>query len=212
VDASFFRGDDTILRFLLERDMQPTSVKPLPGRITAVLSGLNSKDSGAWAELAPLVYSELKDLAKAYMRQERAGHVLQPTALVHETYLRLIQQKAIQWKSRVHFYGVAALLMRYILVEHARRRRVERRALTVTGLEQTSSSGAPGIDVEALDQALTRLARIDPRQCQVVELRYFGGMSAEETAEVLDVSPKTVKRDWAIARAWLHGELSKPPR
>lgn len=189
--------------------MQPTSSNPLPGPITAILRDLNSNHSAAWAKLAPLVYAELKDLAKAYMRQERVGHVLQPTALVHETYLRLIRQKAIQWKSRVHFYGVAALLMRYILVEHARRRKAERRALTVTGLEQ-SRGDAPGIDLEALDEALTRLARIDPRQCRVVELRYFGGMSAEDVAEVLEVSPKTVKRDWTVARAWLHGELTKP--
>jgi RNA polymerase sigma-70 factor, ECF subfamily len=192
--------------------MQPPPAQPLPGPITALLSDLNSKDSVAWAKLAPLVYAELKDLAKAYMRQERTGHVLQPTALVHETYLRLVRQKEIQWKSRVHFYGVAALLMRYILVEHARRRRVEQRVLTVTGLDQSSDASAPGVDVEALDEALTRLASIDPRQSRVVELRYFGGMSTEEAAEILDVSPKTVKRDWAMARAWLHGELIKSTR
>ncbi len=189
--------------------MQPSSGQPLPGRITAILSELNSKDSAAWARLAPLVYSELKELANAYMRQERAGHVLQPTALVHETYLRLIQQKQIQWKSRVHFYGVAALLMRYILVEHARRRKVEQRALTVTGFQKSPSVDGPGVDVEALDEAMKRLERIDSRQCRVVELRYFGGLSAEEVAQVLDVSSKTVQRDWAVARAWLHGELTK---
>jgi RNA polymerase sigma-70 factor (ECF subfamily) len=192
--------------------MQPPLAQPLPGPITALLNKLNSKDSAAWAKLAPLVYAELKGLAKAYMRQERTGHVLQPTALVHETYLRLVRQKEIQWKSRAHFYGVAALLMRYILVEHARRGRVERRILTVTGLDKSAGDAAPGIDVEALDEALTRLASIDPRQSRVVELRYFGGMSTEEAAEVLDVSPKTVKRDWAMARAWLHGELTKPAR
>jgi RNA polymerase sigma factor (TIGR02999 family) len=204
--------DATIRTFLLEHHMQPTTVKPLPGRITAILSSLNSKDSAAWTELAPLVYAELKELAKVYMRQERAGHVLQPTALVHETYLRLVRHKEIQWRSRVHFYGVAALLMRYILVEHARRRRVEQRALTVTGFQLSARPDAAGVDLEALDEALTRLARMDPRQCRVVELRYFGGMSTDEAAEILDVSPKTVKRDWAVARAWLHGELTKPAR
>jgi RNA polymerase sigma-70 factor (ECF subfamily) len=192
--------------------MQPPPASTLPGPVTALLNDLNSKDSSAWTKLAPLVYCELKDLAKAYMRQERTGHVLQPTALVHETYLRLVRQKEIQWKSRIHFYGVAALLMRYILVEHARRRRVEQRILTVTGLDISIDSSAPGVDVEALDEALTRLASIDPRQARVVELRYFGGMSTEEAAEILDVSPKTVKRDWATARAWLHGELTKSAR
>jgi len=188
--------------------MHPIHSEPLPGRITAILRGLNSTNSPGWAELAPLVYTELKGLAQAYMRHERGGHLLQPTALVHETYLRLVRQKTVQWKNRVHFYGVAALLMRYILVEHARRRKVERRALGVTGFPDQNAD-VMGVDIEALDEALTRLAGVDERQCRVVELRYFGGMSSEEAAEVLGVSPKTVKRDWAVARAWLHGELTK---
>jgi len=191
--------------------MQSNSARTVPGRITAILCQLNARDSAAWAELTPLVYAELKNLAQAYMRQERAGHVLQPTALVHETYLRLIRQKSIEWKSRVHFYGVAALLMRYILVEHARRRTVEQRSLTVSGF-QIDSQTNPDVDIQALDEALDRLEKMDARQCRVVELRYFGGLSAEEAADVLDVSAKTVKRDWAMARAWLHGELTKSAR
>jgi len=191
--------------------MRLPSAKTVPGRITALLCQLNAKDSSAWAELTPLVYAELKNLAQAYMRQERAGHVLQPTALVHETYLRLVRQKSIEWKSRVHFYGVAALLMRYILVEHARRRTVEQRSLTVSGF-QIDSQTNPDVDIQALDEALDRLEKMDARQCRVVELRYFGGLSAEEAADVLDVSAKTVKRDWAMARAWLHGELTKSAR
>ena len=141
------------------------------------------------------------------MQKERAGHLLQPTALVHEAYLALVRRKSIQWQSRVHFYGVAGLLMRRILVDHARRRRVERASITLTGFGNPATLNVR-IDIRALDEALERLARIDPRQCQVVELRYFGGMSAEEVAEMLNVSSKTVQRDWAVARAWLHGELS----
>lgn len=177
-----------------------------PDCITAVLNKLDLQNG--WAELVPLVYAELKKLARAYMQQERAGHILQPTALVHETYLRLVRRKSIEWESRAHFYGVAGLLMRRILVDHARRRQIERGAITLTAFEDRTGSQA-GIDIQALDQALERLARIDPRQCQVVELRYFGGMSTEEAAQVMNVSSKTIQRDWAVARAWLHGELAK---
>lgn len=184
--------------------------KAPPGYITEVLHRLDLEDG--WTELAPLVYAELKDLARAYMRKERLGHMLQPTALVHETFLRLAQRTSIQWESRIHFYGVAALLMRRILVDHGRRRRLEQDAIHVTGLDGPVNSNGTGIDIYALDQALDRLARIDPRQCRVVELRYFGGLNTEETAEVLNVSAKTVKRDWAVARAWLHGELGKSAR
>jgi RNA polymerase sigma factor (TIGR02999 family) len=178
--------------------------------ITEVLNSLQFEDG--WAELAPLVYHELKRLARAYMRKERAGHILQPTALVHETYLRLARQESTQWSSRVHFYGVAGLLMRRILVDHARRRQVEERILTVTSFESPGAVDGAAIDVQALDEALERLARIDARQCRVVELRYFAGMSTEEVAELLNVSAKTVKRDWATARAWLYCELVRPAR
>jgi RNA polymerase sigma factor (TIGR02999 family) len=178
-----------------------------PDCVTAVLNRLNLQDG--WSELAPLVYAELKDLAKAHMRKERAGHILQPTALVHETFLRLARRKSIPWESRIHFYGVAGLIMRRILVDHARRRRVEQDALKITGFASADRTDEIKIDLQALDAALARLERIDPRQCQIVELRYFGGLTSKEVAEVLQVSTKTVQRDWTVARAWLHGELAR---
>ena len=178
--------------------------------ITAILNGLNMGKAEGWQELVPLVYAELKSLAAAYMRQERGNHVLQPTALVHETYLRLIQHKSIQWKNRAHFYCVAALLMRRILVDHARRRRLEERLLTVTAPVEWMQEGRAPVDFEALNEALTRLEQVDPRQCRLVEMRYFGGMTLAEIADVLEVSTKTAQRDWAVARAWLHGELGRP--
>ncbi|WP_321474191.1 ECF-type sigma factor [uncultured Paludibaculum sp.] len=190
--------------------MAADSFDSSPGDITEVLGRLNCEDS--WAELVPLVYRELRELARSYMLRERIGHVLEPTALVHETYLRLVRSTSIRWKNRCHFYGVAALLMRRILVDHARRLRAERRALTVTGPELVSASGSAGIDVEVLSDALDRLASMDARQCRVVELRYFGGLSVDEVASLLSVSTRTVKRDWNVARAWLHGELSMRSR
>jgi len=186
--------------------MPSNSITQPPGCVTELL---NSGDFGdRWNQVAPLVYDELKRLARAYMRKERSGHVLQPTALVHETYVRLLRQERTQWASRVQFYGVAGLLMRRILVDHARRRRSEQGALTVTAMDRPESGGTT-LNILVLDEALDRLAQIDLRQCRVVELRYFAGMSTDEVAEVLSVSTKTVKRDWAVARAWLYQELDK---
>ena len=163
------------------------------------------------SELMARVYDELHRLAAAYMRRERGDHTLQTTALVHEAYLRLVGQRDIAWKNRAHFLGVAARMMRRVLVDHARAHLCRRRG----GPQQRVSLEDVGIsprthaaDLVALDDALTRLAQIDARQCQVVELRFFGGLTAEETARTLGVSTKTVNRDWLVARAWLHGEIA----
>jgi RNA polymerase sigma-70 factor, ECF subfamily len=162
--------------------------------------------------MIPLVYRELKRLAVYYMAHERRSHTLQATALVHEAYLRLINQNAVDWQSRAHFYGIAAQLMRRILIDHAKgRRRLKREGQRQrVPLEQVIVPVNLGEDPDeliALDDALTRLAALDPRQSRVVELRFFGGLTVEETAEVLGVSEKTVKRDWSVARAWLHREV-----
>ncbi len=181
---------------------------PDPGAITAQLARLSLGQPEAWNTLVPLVYNDLHRLARSYMRRHTPGATLQPTALVNETYLRLLHQTAIQWKSRAHFFAISALLMRRILVDEARRR-----AISVRVIEQAASTlhpSSPDIDLTLLDAALTRLAQLDPRPANVVELRYFGGLTIDETAAVLHVSPKTVKRDWEMARAWLRAELRNP--
>ncbi len=181
---------------------------PDPGAITSQLARLSLGHPDAWNALVPLVYNDLHRLARSYMRRHTPGATLQPTALVNETYLRLLHQTAIQWKSRAHFFAIAALFMRRILVDEARRR-----AVTVRVIEQAASAlhpSSPDIDLALLDAALTRLAQLDPRQANVVELRYFGGLTIDETAAVLHVSPKTVKRDWEMARTWLRAELRNP--
>ena len=176
------------------------------GEITAVLAGLGDETRESWARLIPLVYEELRKLARAYLRSEHVADVLQPTALVHETYVRLSQQRSVEWKNRSHFFGVAAVLMRYILIDQARRARRSEFATRVLLQDVEQKSGAPAL--EELHEALNRLEAIDPRQCRVIELRYFGGLSVSETAEALGVSERTVRRDWEMARAWLHGELT----
>lgn len=179
---------------------------PTPETITAVLSRVRTDGLEAWNALLPLVYSDLHNLAQAYMRRNRQSGLLQPTALVNETYLHLLRQKALEWKNRAHFFGVTALLMRRILVDEARRCAASVRVLDEIG-KQSPGFQNPSFDLCALDAALTRLAQMDARQADVVELRYFGGLTIDETAEFLGVSPKTVKRDWEVARAWLRGEL-----
>ena len=159
----------------------------------------------------PLVYEELRRLARQCMSRERPGHTLQTSALVNEAYLRLVDQKNIRWRDRAHFFGIAARLMRQVLVDYARRRRYAKRggdARRVPLDEAMIVSEERAADVVALDAALNSLAEIDPRQSQIVELRFFGGLSIEETAEALDVSPATVKREWATARAWLKREIA----
>jgi RNA polymerase sigma factor (TIGR02999 family) len=165
-------------------------------------------------ELLPLIYGELRRQAARHLRAQAAGHTLQPTALVHEVYLRLVDQPVVEWQGRVHFFGVAAKAMRSILVDHARARHAAKRggraqAVTLSAAHRVARGAADtGVNVLALDEALTRLAALDPRQAQAVELRYFGGLSIEETAHVLGVSGATVERDWKTARLWLRRELS----
>lgn len=160
--------------------------------------------------LLPVVYEELKVLAASYLRRERVDHTLSPTGLVHEAYLKLVDQRSVGWEGRSHFFGIAAQAMRRILVDHARRRIAKKRGrqLQVTLDTAAEPAGAPpDEEVAAVDEALARLAALDPRQARLVELRYFAGLSIEEAAEVLGVSPATVKRDWVLARAWLQREL-----
>ena len=167
-------------------------------------------DQSALDELTPLVYAELRKLAAAYLRRERPGHTLQATALVNEAYLRLVGRKHGRWQGRSHFYGIAARLMRQVLVEHARRRRAEKRGgglLAVTLAQADEVAGAPEVDVLAVHEALERLAAFDEQQARIVELRFFGGLSIEEAAEALGVGHATVEREWGLARAWLRKEL-----
>jgi len=185
-----------------------------PG-ITQLLIAWSEGQGEAIKDLMPLVYDDLRRVAAGYMRREAAGHALQPTALVHETYVRLIDQKRVKWRDRAHFFGVAAGLMRRILVDHARRRRAEKRGgdwERVTLAEhEIAAGGPPEIDVLSLHESLERLAVFDPQQARIVELRYFGGLTIEETAEVVGVSSATVVREWTIAKAWLRADLSRRP-
>lgn len=163
--------------------------------------------------LMPLVYDELRRLARRYMNREAAGHLLQTTALVNEAYIRLIDANQVKWQNRAHFFAISARVMRRILVDFARRRNQLKRGggkgIEVSLSEVVPASGEQGADLIAIDDALTALAALDPRQSQVVELRFFGGLKDNEIAEVLKVSHGTVRRDWRLARAWLHRELSK---
>jgi RNA polymerase sigma factor (TIGR02999 family) len=178
--------------------------------VTALLSELTQGNQEAAEKLIPVVYDELKRLARAYMRRERPDHTLQTTALVHEAYLKLVRQQSVNWQGRSHFFGIAAQLMRRILVDHARGHLREKRggAKVVLPLDEALVfSPEHSEELVKLNEALERLAKLDPRQGKIVELRFFGGFSVEETSEFLGVSPKTVKRDWAVAKVWLHGEL-----
>jgi RNA polymerase sigma-70 factor, ECF subfamily len=178
--------------------------------VTVLLLELTRGDREAASKLMPLVYNELRRLAGGYMRRERPDHTLQATALVHEAYLKLVKQHSVNWQGRSHFFGIAAQLMRRILIDHARGHLREKRggAQEVLPLDEALVF-SPGQSAELvrLDEALERLAKFDPRQSKIVELRFFAGLSVEETAEFLGISPKTVKRDWSVAKAWLHGEL-----
>jgi len=180
--------------------------------VTLLLSALTRGDDGAATKLIPVVYDELRRLAGSYMRRERVDHTLQATALVHEAYLKLVEQRSVDWQSRAHFFGVAAQLMRRILIDHARghtrqKRGGEQRKVSLDEAFVFSEKQAD--ELLAVDDSLNRLAEIDPRQARVVELRFFGGLSVEEAAEVLGVSPKTVKRDWSVAKAWLYADLKE---
>lgn len=173
--------------------------------VTQGLARLRDGDSAAAAELLPLVYDELRALAGSYFQRERLDHTLQPTALVHEAYLKLVNQKQAQWKDRAHFFAVAAEAMRRLLIDHARKHGAEKRQRPTTHLLSDDTAHEPmgDIDLISLDRALQRLGELNQRQSQVVTLRFFGGMTVEEVAGVLEVSPNTVKGDWRVARAWL---------
>ena len=186
--------------------MSPSS----PADVTRLLQAWSDGDAAALDELLPVVYRELHRQAQRYMRGQSPGHTLQATALVNEAYLRLAGTDPVDWKSRAHFFGVAAKAMRSILVDHARARRASKRgggAEPVT-LAAADEAGAKQVEVLELDETLQRLADLDPRKANLVELRWFGGLSIEEAAEVLDVSPATAKREWRTARAWLRRELA----
>jgi RNA polymerase sigma-70 factor, ECF subfamily len=176
--------------------------------VTLLLNEWAKGDQKALDQLTPLVYKELRQLAAAYLRRERLGHTLQPTALVHESYLRLVDQSSPNFENRSHFYGVAARLMRQILVDHARRKQAGKRGGLKVPLEQAVSFREDRVeDLVALDAGLTALEKIDPRKCKAVELRYFGGLSVEELAKTLEVSAETVRRDLRMAEAWLNSQI-----
>jgi RNA polymerase sigma-70 factor (ECF subfamily) len=186
-------------------------MEPSAGEVTRLLAQISNGDAEAEAKLIPLVYDHLHRLAVTYMRGERPDHTLQATGLVNEAYVRLVSQDVAEWRDRAHFFGIAARLMRQILVEHARARAAAKRGGTAqvfVSLDKgPDSSSARSRELLELEDALQCLERLDPQQAHIVELRFFGGLTVEETAEVLRISPRTVKRDWAVARAWLHGEL-----
>lgn len=176
--------------------------------VTRLLAEWAGGNRQALDDLTPMVYRELRQLAASNLRKERQGHTLQPTALVHEAYLRLVDQKNPNWQSRSHFFGVAARLMRQILVDHARKRQAGKRAGQKMSLEEAVSfQHERSRDLVALDSGLNALEKLDPRKCKAVELRYFGGLSMDEIAQALNVSPVTVRRDLRMAEAWLHQEM-----
>ena len=178
--------------------------------ITSTFLRWRSGEAGALDALVPLLYDEMRDLAASYLRRERPDHTLQPTALAHEAFLRLADQRQVVLQNRSHFMGLVAQSMRRVLADHARRHRAQKRggdAVRVS-LEEAEAIGGDGVAADDLDTALEDLAKLDPRQARVVELRFYAGLSIEESAEVLGVSPATVKRDWFVARAWLYRELS----
>ncbi len=180
----------------------------VPGQVTGLLLEWNEGNKEALEQLVPLVYRELRKLAARSLRSERAGHTLQPTALVHEAFQRLIDPGKIRWQGRSHFFAVAAGIMRHILVDHARRRAALRRGGGAARLSIQGEVAAPDVDLIAVDEALTEMEGFDPRQARIVELRFFAGLTEEETAEAVGISRATVQREWALARAWLHRRLA----
>jgi RNA polymerase sigma factor (TIGR02999 family) len=181
-------------------------------QVTRLLKCWSAGDRRALEELVPLIYDELRVLARRHLQRERPGHTLQTTALVHEAYLRLADQRKEDFSGRAHFFAVAAQVMRRVLVDHARRRRATKRGgeLAKLSIQDVAENTQPrAVDFIALDEALQTLERLDPRQSRVVELRYFGGLSVPEVAEVLGASPATIKRDWVTARAWLRREIRR---
>lgn len=187
--------------------------RPDSHRVTALLHEWTGGRPAAMDELLPYVYDELHRRAARYLRRERINHTLQTTALVHEAYLKLVDQASVDWKDRGHFFAVAAQAMRRILVDHAKHKHRAKRGGAATDLQLDDEFEAPkvesNVDIEALDEALSRLAVIDPQQERLVELRYFAGLSLEQTAEAMNISRATAAREWQMAKAWLHRELSR---
>jgi RNA polymerase sigma factor (TIGR02999 family) len=179
--------------------------------VTGLLRAWSQGDAGAAEKLVPLVYDELKRQAARYMRRERRDHTLRPTALVHEAYLRLVGQDRVAWKSRAQFFGVAAQVMRRVLVDHARQRGAAKRAggWCRVSFDEDLGAPAPDLDLVELEDALRELCALDPEKVRMVELRFFGGLGIDETAEMLEVSPSTVTREWRITRAWLYRRLRR---
>jgi RNA polymerase sigma factor (TIGR02999 family) len=184
--------------------------------VTQLLAKWSGGDQAALDELLPLVYGELRRLASAYLRRERSNHTLQSTALVHEAFMRLVNQQDVQWKNRAHFFAIAAQMIRRILVDYARSQHAEKRGSGAVKLALDEAMAVPqasGTDVDllGLNDALNRLAELDERQGRIVELRFFAGLSIEETAEVMNLSPASIKREWQTARAWLFREMTRTP-
>jgi len=183
--------------------------------VTRLLLQWSEGDTAAREALIPLVYGELRRIARQCLASQRPGDTLQSTALVHEAYLRLVDHSSVHWENRVHFFAVAAQLMRRILVDHARRQRAAKRGggnLTLVLDEAVAPPARRAVDLIALDDALNGLAALDSRQSQIVELRFFGGLSIEDTSQLLDISPATVKREWVTARAWLYQQVNQEER
>jgi RNA polymerase sigma factor (TIGR02999 family) len=192
----------------MEDSLMPAAA---PAEITQVLQQIEGGDRNAVNKLLPLVYDEFKGLAAAYLRRERISHTLQPTALVHEAYLRLVDQTRVAWKGRAHFFAVGAQAMRRVLVDHARYHQRAKRGggrHRITLAEELALSPTRDEDLLAVDEALEKLTKVDKRQAQIVELRFFGGLSVAEVAEVIGVSKRTVENDWTVVRAWLRRELT----
>jgi len=183
-----------------------------PENVTLLLAEVRKGNPEAEGKLIPLVYDELRKLAGSYMRRERENHTLQATALVHEAYLKLVRQDVPDWQSRAHFFGIAAQLMRQVLVDHARGHSRKKRGggqEMVVFDDALALTPEKSLEVMKIDESLQRLTKLDPRQGKIVELRFFGGLTVEEAADVLGISPKTVKREWSVAKAWLHGDLRR---
>ncbi|HEY1341216.1 MAG TPA: sigma-70 family RNA polymerase sigma factor [Bryobacteraceae bacterium] len=183
--------------------------------VTQLLVNWSKGDEAALDQLLPLVYGELRRLASAYLRRERPNHTLQSTALVHEAFLRLVNQQDVQWKNRAHFYAIAAQMIRRILVDYARSQHAEKRGAGAVKLQLDEAMDVPQkaaeLDLLGLNTALDKLTELDPRQSRIVELRFFAGLSIEETAEVMQLSPASIKREWSSARAWLFREMNRAP-
>ena len=193
-------------------DPDETSGEDVRDDVTGLLIRWSEGDAEALDRLLPIVYSELRSIADHYLRKERPGHTLQPTALVHEAYLRIVKTQGLEWQNREQFFGIAANLMRQILVDHARTARAQKRGgnFIKTPLDERSDPGVQlDSDILLLDEALTKFSMIDPQAARIVELRYFTGLTIDETARVMGCSPTSVKREWATARAWLHREIGR---